>query len=331
MRSYRLRSDLQRAVIDGFALPLGIMPGKLPSPRPGFTVAYTAGEDDDPDTYTLHVVVSHELVAPILHEAFELLPEHVCPIIEIGSRDAYRAVDTYLGEDLIGYHDFRRTWDRFEPLLLEDVSIGAGANSEDPFVEVFMDQWKGISIHVPPSMREQAEQLLRRFGLEEVTQSWTQPEDDAQQAESEVRPVLEIVDDYSPDIDEVLLQLRSEWNLLLDVDPQSNMDGSGRHLGHTLWHAVVIVQDQSEEALTGGYAEVWATAASIDEVQQLMREAIDKTGRWRFHDVYILDRVPFDDRPDELGALTPRREKAEIHILQIDPWGPAAPPEPSRG
>ena len=76
MRDFRLRSDLQRAKIDGFALPLGIEPGsehaRGRAPAQGYTVAYTPGQDDEPDTYAYHVVVSHERLRPILHKAFEL-------------------------------------------------------------------------------------------------------------------------------------------------------------------------------------------------------------------------------------------------------------------
>ena len=92
VRDFRLRSDLKRAVIDGFALPLGIDPGsdlsRFKPPVQGYTVTYTPAQDDEPDTYAFHIVVSHERLAPVLHKAFELLPDEVFGIIEIGSRDA---------------------------------------------------------------------------------------------------------------------------------------------------------------------------------------------------------------------------------------------------
>ncbi len=64
MGRYRLRSDLDRAVINGFALPLGIAPGKLEAPMSGYTIAYATGVDDEPDTYSFYVAVSHERIAP---------------------------------------------------------------------------------------------------------------------------------------------------------------------------------------------------------------------------------------------------------------------------
>ena len=47
MREFRLRTDLQRTVLDGFALPLGIspLPGQMKPPQQGYTVAYVSGED----------------------------------------------------------------------------------------------------------------------------------------------------------------------------------------------------------------------------------------------------------------------------------------------
>ena len=152
MGALRLRSGLQRVVIDGFALPLGIEPGDIQPPTQGFTIAYNSPQDEEPDTYTFHVVVSHERLAPILHAAFELLPEQVAGIVEISSRDAYRTVDVYVGHEPVAIRDFLRTWQRFEPVLLEDAALAAGANSDDPCIEVFLDQWKGLSIIVPLSL-----------------------------------------------------------------------------------------------------------------------------------------------------------------------------------
>jgi hypothetical protein len=189
------------------------------------------------------VVVSHERLAPLLRKAFELLPDEVYAIVEIGSRDAYRSTDVYIGQELIPTEHFLKIWRAFEPILLEDSAIAAGANSEEPFIEVFVDQWKGVSLHVPLHMQEAVERLLVDFGLEEVAQTWPGVEEDGVGEGSLVRPVLEIVDEYSPDIDELLLALRHEWRMELNIDPESNIDEGGRRLGSTLWHAVVIVEE----------------------------------------------------------------------------------------
>jgi hypothetical protein len=393
MRDFRLRSDLQRAVIGGFALPLGIDPGTMAAPVQGYTLAYTPGsgsrrgvengreggdedtagepigaaEDDaeggdDPDTYVFHIVVSHEQLAPLVRSAFALLPEQVYGIVEIGSRDAYRSTDVYIGEEPISREEFIETWREFETLLLEDGTIGIGANSDEPFIEVFIDQWKGVAIHVPLDRREEVERVLHRLGLEEVPQTWgAGGEDEEGGGESHVRPVLDLQDEYSPDIDELLLLLRQRWRLELNVDPETNVDERGRNLGLTLWHAVVIVEDTAPSAhapsartgsgprtgprsdpgsrpqksaagrdghaddLTdepdgGAYASIWATASSLAEMSQLIDQALEDHRRWRFAEIYTIDRVAYDERPDQLADLPPRRFQPQVHFVEIDPW-----------
>jgi hypothetical protein len=343
MRNFQLRNDLERVVISGFALPLGIAPapGRMKPPIQGYTVSYVPGEDDEPDTYSFHIVVSHERLAPVLHRAFELLPEEVFGIVEIGSRDAYRSTDTFIGEQAIGIEEFREVWDRYEPFLLEDGSIAAGANSEEPFVEVFLDQWKGLSIHAPLAMREDVASLLQEFGLEEVPQTWPTTDDgpdefagDDEENPSQVRPVLDLKDEYSPDIDELLLNLRHEWRLSLNVDPDSNVDEAGRNLGSTLWHAVAIVERNSanEQEQPGAYASVWATANSLSEMERLIATALERFPDWSFVEIYTIDRVAYDERPDDLGDLTPHRRGSQIHLVSVEPWGgPPQPPQPPPG
>jgi hypothetical protein len=325
MREFRIRADLKRAAINGFAFPLGIEPGDLKPPTQGFTLSYTPGEEDEPDTYVFHIVVSHEKLAPILHRAFEMLADEVYGIVEIGSRDAYRSVDVYVGEDAVQLGDFLRTWNDYEVLLLEDGAIAAGANSEEPFVEVFIDHSKGLYIHVPLTMRDDVEAMLQSFSLEEVAQTWPDLESDGSAAATAVRPILDLQDEYSPDIDELLLQLRHDWQLELNVDPQINLDEGGRELGQTLWHAVVVVQDSGGDPEIGGYVSIWATAASLTEMEGLIEQAMNELPQWRFVEVYTVDRVAFDERPDELSDLPPKRQETTIHLVQIDPW-PEPPP-----
>lgn len=337
MKDFHLRTDLQRVVLGDFALPLGIAPkpGRLAPPVQGFTVNFVAGDEDEPDTYSFHVVVSHERIAAILHKAFQILPDHVFGIVEIGSRDAYRSTDIYISQEPVSREDFLQTWKRFEPFLLEDSAIAAGANSEEPFVEVFVDQWKGIAIHVPPEMRDEVEASLHGFGLEEVLHTWgdgdepdvMEPIDEDGEGNSHIRPVLDMSDQQSPDIDELLLDLRHQWNLELNIDPDANLDEGGRDLGSTLWHAVVIVDrtddgvagtDQDEQH--GGYASIWATATSLNEMEQLIQQAMVSHLEWNISEIYTIDRVAFDERPDELANLRPSKRETQVHMVHIEPW-----------
>ena len=244
MRNYKLRTDLKRAVIGTFALPLGIEPLNLPAPNQGYTLEFTEGEDGEPDGWSFHVVASHDRMAGLVREAFGLLPEEVTPIAEVGSRDAYRSMDVFIAQQPLPFEHFLETWEAFEPVILEDASIGVGANAEDPFVEVFLDSWKGLLIHVPDDMKGQVERMLRRHSLREVEHTW--PEDlDEQEMPSQVREVLQIEDEESPDLDEVLLQMRERWDLQLDVDPTGNVDDAGRELGNTLWYGIALCRPAS--------------------------------------------------------------------------------------
>lgn len=323
MRPFSLRSNLKRAVIDGFALPLGLVPGDIRAPEQGYTVDYTAGEDDEPDTYLFHVVVSHERLVPLIDRAFTLLPEQVYGIVEIGSRDAYRTADVYMAQEPITLAQFRDGWKRYEAFLLEDGSIAAGANSEEPFLEAFLDQWKGLSLHVPLSMRGKVEDVLAGFGLKEVPATWAAMDDEASEKALRLRPVLSLEDEYSPDVDELLLQLRHVWKLELNVDPDTNVNEAGRELGRTLWHALVIIE-AVDDPDAGAYVSIWATAGSLAEMEQFIDSALGNSPSWRFVEIYTIDRVAYDERPDELADLPTRREKAEVHLVSFERW-PGSP------
>jgi len=320
MREYELRSDLTRSEVEGYKFPLGIEPISLPAPQQGYTLEYCPGEDGDPDTYAFHVVISHDRLGALIRDAFGFLPSEVTPIVEIGSRDAYRALDIYLGTEPIGREQFLRVWDHYEQLLLEDGSIGAGANAEQPFVEVFLDTWKGLLINVPISMRRQVESMLARHGVREVLETWPHDLEHSEEPPSQLREVLQVLDDQSPDLDEILLQLRDAWRLELDVDPDANVDDTGRKLGLVLWHAIVLAT-RHDRPNKGGYVTIWATAGSLSQMERLVNEHFEHhLPSWRCDGFYSVDRVAYDDRPEELGDLPPRRSAAEVHQSGIEEW-----------
>lgn len=327
MRDFRLGADLQRAVVNGFAFPLGIKPGQVPQPVEGYAVAYHTGRDDEPDTYSFHIMVSHDRLLRLLRRVFEWLPDEVYGIVEINSLDAYRAVDEYISRDSTSKRQFLRTWSRLEPVLIEEVSIAAGANGEEPFVEVFLDQWKGVNVIVPPMMRDEVESALASFGLEEVPETW--PDDGVDDAvyESIARQVLEEIDDESANIEDLLLELRREWDLALNVDEAKNLDDGGRELGLTLWN-VLLSAHAVDGAARSADISIWATASSLSELDQLVSAALPK---WRVDEVLATDRVAFDHRPDVLGDLAPRRERAEVHLVQVDPWADASREQETHG
>jgi hypothetical protein len=338
MREFRLGPNLERRSLGGYQLPLGVAETSLREPIQGYTVRYQEGADEEPDTYVFHAVVSHDRLRPVVDAAFNLLPKEVNPVVEIGSRDAYRSVDIYLGEEPMPLVEFLRSWYEFEEVLLEDVTIGVGANAEDPWVDVFVDSWKGILISVPMEMREEVEAMLAAHGLQEVAETWEeQPPNAREDSETLVtRDVLEIVDEHSPDLDELLLVLRERWMLELNVDRETNVDEAGRHLGMTLWHAIVLATSSEGESDRGAYISVWMTAGSLAQAEELLEDALLDHPQWVFESVYTMDRVAFDDRPPSLSNLPPTRRRAAMHELDIEPWGeepPAGPGEmpPRRG
>ena len=113
--------------------------------------------------------------------------------------------------------------------------------------------------------------------------------------------------------------MRHTWKLELNVDPDTNVDEAGRTLGRTLWHALVIIESV-EDPDAGAYVSIWATAGSLGEMEELIDSALAGSPTWRFVEIYTIDRVAFDERPDELADLPPRREKAEVHLVSFERW-----------
>ena len=327
MRNFRIKSGIDRVSLGAFQLPLGVDWIEAVPPTEGFTLDFTSGEDGEPDTYAFQVVVSHERVQNALHALFDLLPSEVTPVTEVGSVDAYRSVDVYVGTDGVFIDDFRKSWDAFEPILLEDVSIGAGVTSEEPFLEIFLDVWKTITVHCPVETREVVEGVLAKLGIDEVPLTWPEQSYDEFNPPYRTREVLLIEDEHSPDLDELLLQIRGEWGLQLNIDPASNLDEGGRELGYTLWHAIAMADPMDQENGGGAYITVWVTAANFEQAETLIESAVESSGTWIMTGLYSIERVAFDERPDELLELSPRRLESELHLVVIDEWGSGTPPD----
>ncbi len=63
---------------------------------------------------------------------------------------------------------------------------------------------------------------------------------------------------------------------------------------------------------------IWATAGSLDELETLIDFVLNGNDEWRFAEIYSADRVAFDERPEELTELAPRRRHAETHLVSIE-------------
>jgi len=331
MRDFRLAEGLERLRLGDYQLPLGVAETNLHEPKQGYIVRFQEGSEEEPDTYIFHAVVSHERLRPLVDAAFNLLPKEVTPVVEIGSRDAYRSIDTYLGEEPMPLVEFLRTWYEYEEILLEDVTIGLGANAEEPWIDVFIDTWKGLILSVPVEMRDEVETMLHQHGLEEVASTWEERDEDGQRDPfaDEVfaaRDVLEVIDDHSPDLDELLLLLRERWLLELNIDRETNVDEGGKHLGMTLWHAIILAISADGTPERGAYINVWMTAGSLAQAEELLEDALLDHPEWVFESIYTMDRVAYDDRPPSLAHLPPTRRRAAVHELEIEAWGNGAQP-----
>ena len=317
---FRIRQDITRLRLGDYQLPLGVRETKLGVPTQGYTVRFQEGKGDDPDTYLFHAVVSHERLRPLIDAAFNLLPKEVTPVVEIGSRDAYRMVDVYLGEEPMPLVEFLRTWYDFEEILLEDVTIGVGANAEEPWVDIFIDTWKGVVISVPVDMRDEVERILGSLAIHEVEQTWEEKDDPIEEDELVSDSVLDLADNR-PDLEELLLELRERWMLELNIDRETNVDEAGRHLGMTLWHAVVFATSSDGDEGRGANIILWMTAGSLALAEELIEDALLDHPDLVFESIYTMDRVAYDDRPQSLSHIPPTRRRAAVHEMTIEPWG----------
>jgi hypothetical protein len=327
MRSHRIRSDLRRERVGAFQLPLGLLSEGLPEPRQGFVTTFREGEEDQPDTYLFEATISQERLQALVRDALDLLPGEVRGIVEVESLDAYRTLDVYLGTEAISRDELLADYREFEGVLLEDTAIGFGANADEPYIEVFLDGWKTLAIEVPGELKSRVEALLSEHGLDEVEHTWPPDPQEQIYGAVQVRPVLEVRDDHDPNIDEVLLQLRDRWALELDVDPYRNLDEEGTDLGLTLWHAIVMVLPHDPSAGDGAYMNVWATAGSLAEMEAMIDEVLAGQEEWMLDGIYSIERVAFDERPDELASLPLRRSRPGVHLVELDSWSDDPPPE----
>jgi hypothetical protein len=316
MRPYHIRTDLIRRRSGAFRWPLGLVGDDLPEPVQGYTLTLSEATDSSPEAFTFHIVVSHEQLAALVGRLLDLLPDEVFGIAELGSRDAYRSLDTFLSAETITWERFRYAWDHYQQFLLEDCSIGVGANSDDPLLEVYVDPDKAIHLQVPMSMCQDVQELLGELGLNEVEKIW--PKELPDDRSGSVRSVLAVGEGLAWDVEEILGALRGAWSLLLDVDPDRNLDDSGRELGITLWHSVVEVESVAAPGLVG-HISIWGTASSLRAMEEITEQVLSARPEWSTRLVVAIDRAAYDERPDQLVDMPPRFGRDGIHLIQFLP------------
>lgn len=317
---FRIRSDLARVIEHGHLFALGVESGGLRPHGVGWSQVVWGQDQPHPETVTYTIAVSHELVRPLLHELMRMLPGRVSGLMELGSRDAYREVDVYIGHPIDLDH-FLGAWDLFEPILLEDATIGVGVNAVDPFFEIFLDQDKRLIIHVDPSWASGIEDLLQRFNVQRRHDDDIQPIPTGNPVR--VRSVLEQREGFLADPDHLLLALQASWLLELDDDPDRNLDARGRDIGYTLWRGLVLVDQEDPAGRRVGHAQMWGVATCRRDIERLMQSHIVNDFEWEFRQILNLDRIAFDDRPAVLNDLQSPLEQDEVLLYDVLVMGTA--------
>jgi hypothetical protein len=275
--------SIQRITRGSFQFPLGAYPVEDLTPKAGYSVHFEPADGDDgsgegengeweewPDRYVFDIVISAERVEPLCRMLFSLLSGRVYPILDVLGHDAFREIDPYISYDLVGQDRFTDAVRRFRDFLYEDGMCGFGAMSEEPFFYIFIDEHKIITARAEPGLKEKVEKILAAFDLEAVEEPAG-----ADAAAHEHRGVLSVPTD-NPNLlsqEEIVERLKEDWQLLLNVDPDTNVDDEGKEVGKTSWR--VIVRCEYEERAPR-YAEVLMEADNLRQAEELAFEAVDE-------------------------------------------------------
>ncbi|MFN0131888.1 MAG: hypothetical protein ACKVW3_05055 [Phycisphaerales bacterium] len=287
----RCRADpaIERVEVQGFKFPLGSYPVEDMTPVAGFTVDFepadTDAEDEQweawPDRYVFDVVISADRVEALVRSLMGLFPGRVYPILDVLGQDAFREVDPYVANELSGMDRVLDALRRYRAFFFEDGLVGFGVMTEEPFLYLFVDEHKIVTVRVEPAMKERVEKILQAFDLEA-----TESAAGADSACHEHRGVL-TVEEGRPDLltgEEIVEQLRDDWALVLNIDPEANVDDDGKELGVTAWRALIRVAEEGDDRCR--YVEVVLAAECLREAEDL---ALDAAESLRPKDVEVWD------------------------------------------
>jgi hypothetical protein len=275
--------SIQRKSNGKFKYPLGVYPVEELTPKEGYISEFEPADGGDdtgdweewPDRYVMDVVVSAEKLQPLCRQLFAMMPPKIYPILDVLGHDAYREVDPHISYDLVGLDIFLDGVMRFKDFLYEDGLCGFGAMSESPFFYVFVDEHKIVTLRVEASRKDRLERLMESFDLE-ASAPGKEPVG-ADGAAHEHRTVLLVSDNPRIlDPEEVVEELRDEWRLVLNVDPESNVDDDGNELGRTAWRCVIRCDPTDEAKGKPRYAEVLLDADNLHEAEETAFEAVDE-------------------------------------------------------
>ena len=317
--------SIERVSRDGVAFPLGVYPVEQLSPLPGYALLFEKADGEEPgdweewpDRYVFDIVISSERMPALFRTLAGLLPPRLYPILDVLGHDAYREIDPYISNRLLGLDALLESVNRFADYFFEDGLCGFGAMCDDPFVYLFVDEHKILTVRCEPDLKPKVEAALKAFDLAERPDATG-----ADQAAHEHRSVL-VTPEQDPQMmagEEIVENLLDDWQLVLNVDTERNIDSRGRELGVTPWRCFVRLDPDPasvpSETPTGDrplpkYAEVWLTAGSYRQAAELASDSIlsvcDSENTLPPL-VIAADRMLADDFLEELGERigAPRR------------------------
>jgi hypothetical protein len=321
--------SIKRHEIEGFKFPLGAYPVEEMTPKPGYSALFEqadgGGDEDDweewPDRYVYDVVLSAERVPALCRTLFSKLPEKVYPILDVLGHDAFREVDPFMAYDTIGLDVFLDGVREYGPFLYEDGMVGFGVMCEEPFLYIFVDEHKILTIRCAPEIRERIEKVLQAFDLEQ-----TEDAAGCDAAAHEHRNVLVAPSDRADLLtaEEAVEHLRDAWRLLLNIDPDTNLDETGNEIGTTTWRSVVRCHFEVEpskqmpqaKSATKGvrYAEVVFDADNLRQAEDVgisAVEALCEEGKLEASDYVMvaIDRIPTEVVRQVLEKITETAEE----------------------
>lgn len=298
MPTCQVDPSIERKSVKGFKFPLGVYPVENMTPIAGYSSEFEPADNAEemgdweawPDQYVFDIVMPADRIEPFWHQAFAMMPGRVFPIIDYIGHDAYREIDPFMAYEPIGKEKIIDAIRRYRPFFFEDGMIGFGAVSEEPFFYIFVDEHKIITIRVEPEFKGRVEKLLAAFDLEPCEEPAG-----ADAAAHEHRAILANSPEH-PDLltgDEILERMRDSWRLVLNVDPETNLDDEGNELGTTHWRC--FVRHATEQKPDEQYAELYLTADSIRQAEELAQQTIvaelEHAGEWLDVVVIVADRL----------------------------------------
>ncbi len=264
---------VQRIEVGEFDFPLGVYPVTPAEAEPasGYVTEFEQSDGDEsgdweewPDRYMFDIVLPRRRLEMLCMSLFALLPGRVFPILDVLSEDAYREIDPFIAYESVSFERFIDEVRRFRPWFFDDGMVGFGAMSLDPFVYVFIDEHKIVTVRAETAMKERIERLLASFEAPAVTELAG-----VDSTEHEHRSILalELDGQQFASHAEIVERMRERWALSLNIDWDANFDDDGRPIGMCGWR--VDVRRFGDDEQESGRWEVLLAAETLAQAEQM--------------------------------------------------------------